>query len=221
MSVTVQIATLPDREVMLWQTVKSLYNQVDQFYIMLNGHKEEPKIPDPSGKIRYVKLRNEYGDAAKFLDFNKREGFVLTFDDDLTAPPNYCSYLINKYRQLGGIITLHGKVFQRPARSAHAYFRENYHCLHTVHGDHRVDTGGTGVMLLNTKDIKIDIKDYPRPNMADIWTGLIAHNQKVPIFVVEHKAGWLTYLNPQSTIWRSHTKEFDQYQVQVLNSFLK
>ena len=53
MSITVQIATLPDREVMLWQTVKSLYQQADAFYIMLNGHKEEPRIPDPSDKIRY------------------------------------------------------------------------------------------------------------------------------------------------------------------------
>ena len=221
MSITVQIATLPDREVMLWQTVKSLYQQADAFYIMLNGHKEEPRIPDPSDKIRYEKLQNEYGDSAKFLHFNEREDFVFSCDDDLSYPPNYCAYMINKYRQLGGIITLHGKVFQRPARSAHAYFRENYHCLHTVHGDHRVDTGGTGVMLLNTKDIKLDIKDYHRPNMADIWTGKLAKEQKIPIFVVEHKAGWLTYLNPVSTIWRSHTKEFDQYQVQVLNSFLK
>lgn len=219
--VTVQIATLPDREVMLWQTVKSLYNQVDEIFIMLNGHTEEPKIPDPSDKIRYVKLRNEYGDAAKVLNFNDRDGFVFFCDDDLAYPPNYCTYMINKYRQLGGIITLHGKVFQRPARSAHAYFRENYHCLHTVMGDHRVDTGGTGVMLLNTHDIKIDISDFPRKNMCDIWLAKIAHAQKIPIFVVEHKAGWLTYLNPQSTIWRSHTKEFDQYQVQVLNSFLK
>lgn len=222
MSLTVQIATLPDREVMLWQTVKSLYDQVDQFYIMLNGHKEEPGIPDPCNKIRYVKLNNEYGDAAKVLNFNDRDGFVFLTDDDLCYPPNYVSYMLAKYNQYKGcLISLHGKVFQRPARSAHAYFRENYHCLHTVVGDHRVDTGGTGVMLLNTKDIKIDIKDYPRPNMADIWTGLIAHSQRVPIFVVEHKAGWLGYLNPISTIWRSHTKEFDQYQVQVLNSFLK
>lgn len=220
--VTVQIATLPDREVMLWQTVKSLYNQVDEMFIMLNGHTEEPRIPNfPSDKIRYVKLQNEYGDAAKFLDFNKRNGFVLTCDDDLAYPSNYVSYMIAKYRQLGGIVSCHGKVFQRPVRSAHAYFRENYHCLHTVVGDHVVDTGGTGVMLLNTKDIKIDIKDYPRPNMADIWTAKLAKEQNIPIFVVEHKAGWLTYLNPQSTIWRSHTKEFDQYQVQVLNSFLK
>ena len=76
-------------------------------------------------------------------------------------------------------------------------------------------------MLLNTKDIKIDISDFPVKNMADIFLGKLAKEQKVPIFVVEHKAGWLTYLNPQSTIWRSHTKEFDQYQDQVLNSFLK
>lgn len=218
---TVQIATLPDRETMLWQTVKSLYNQVDQFYIMLNGHETEPRIPDHSDKIRYVKLRNEYGDAAKFLDFNKREGFVLTCDDDLVYPSNYASYMIGKYRELGGIISLHGKLFQVPARSAHAYFKENYHCLHSTHGNHRVHTGGTGVMILNTRDIKIDISDFPVKNMCDIWLGKLAKEQNIPIFVVEHRAGWLTYLNPKNTIWRSHTKEIDQYQVSVLNSFLK
>lgn len=220
--VTVQIATLPDREHMLWQTVKSLYQQVDAFYIMLNGHETEPRIPDPSDKIRYELLDNSLGDAAKFLHFNEREGFVFFCDDDLIYNNGYCNYLLSKYKQYKGcIITGHGKKFQIPARSAHAYFRENYHCLHSVSADHQVHTGGTGVMLINTKDIRINISDFPVKNMADIFLGKIAHSQGVPIIVVAHKAGWLTYLNPVSTIWRSHTKEFDQYQVQVLNSFLK
>ena len=220
--ITAQIATLPDRETMLWQTVKSLYNQVDQLWIMLNGHKEEPRIPDPSGKIHYELLDNSLGDAAKVLNFNDREGFVFLCDDDLVYNNGYCNYLLSKYKQYNGcIITGHGKKFVIPVRSAHAYFKENYHCLHSVTADHQVHSGGTGVMLLNTKDIRLDISDFPVKNMCDIWMAKAAHSQKVPIIVVEHKAGWLTYLNPVSTIWRSHTKEFDQYQVQVLNSFLK
>lgn len=222
MTRTVHIATLPERSGSLALCVDSLYPQVDAIYVMLNGHESIPKLNDPLEKIHYELLDNSRGDAVKILDYDKREGFLFLCDDDLVYPPNYCEYMIAKYHQHPhSLITLHGKVFQRPVVSAHRGFRENYHCLHTVVGNHIVDTGGTGVMLINTADIKLDINRCLRKNMLDIWVGLLAHEQRVPIVAVEHRAGWLRYLSPPKTIWLSHTKEDDAYQVRILNSFIK
>lgn len=212
------IASLPERESCLQKTIMSLQNQVDRFYIELNNYVD---IPTWLQGIRNVEcLDNSLGDGAKFLHFDE-DGYHFFCDDDLIYSPTHCEYLLTKYRQLGGVITLHGKVYGRPIVSPHRGIIENYRCLGTVVGDYIVDTGGTGAMLINSKDIRIDISEFRRPNMADIWLAKIAHDQNVPIRAVEHKIGIVRYMPQDKTIWRSHTKEDDVYQTKILNSFLK
>ena len=195
---------------------------MDEIYVSLNGHQVCPDLDDTKHKIYYYMLDNSLGDAAKCYDLDKRNGFIFLCDDDLIYPPNYVSYMLSKYNQhKGSIITLHGKVWQKPVRRAHGGYRENYHCLHTVVGDHIVETGGTGVMLFHTDDFRINVNYCLRPNMLDIWIGKRAKELGVKIIVVEHRAGWLRYLSPLKTIWNSHTKEDEAYQVKILRSFLK
>lgn len=189
---------------------------------MLNGHKEAPNIEDPPKKIHYTFLDNSLGDGAKLWDIDKREGFVAFCDDDLVYPHNYISYMLAKYEMHPhSIVTLHGKSYSRPIVSSRRGYRERYHCLHTVDGDHRVEVGGTGVMLLNTADVKLDIRRCLRPNMLDIWVAQQAWEQKVPIWVVSHRIGWLRYTSPKDTIWHSRSPQELQYEGHILSSFLK
>lgn len=215
------MATIPSRLQSLQESLSSLYYYVDEIYVMLNGYESIPQFVDPKEKIRPILLDNSLGDAAKCHDLDKRDGFVFFCDDDLVYPSNYVSYMLAKYEQYKCIITLHGKVFQRPVRRAHGGFRENYHCLHTVIGDHIVDTGGTGVMLINTNDFRITPSDCSHKNMFDIWVGKKAHELGVKIMCVAHSIGWLKYLSPTTTIWNSHTREEEAYQVKILTSFIK
>ena len=215
------IASLPDREDSLGRTINSLYPYVDEIWAMLNNYDHIPSFPDPGNKIHYVSLKNEYGDAAKFLDFDKREGYVFICDDDLTYGHDYVPYMLSRYKYYGNrIITIHGKVYARPVRTVHGGYVKNYHCLSDVRGDHEVDIGGTGVMLINTKDININISDFPYPNMADIWLGKLAHEQGVKIMVVDHYSGIVVHSPPPTTIYHSLSSEANKYQVAVLNSFL-
>lgn len=220
--ITAHIASIPSRLGSLKDVIGSLYPQVAAIYVMLNGHTEAPSIEDPLKKINYVFLDNTLGDCAKLWDIDKREGFVLLADDDLIYPHNYAQYMLAKYHQHPkSLITLHGKSYHYPATRSHGGYSERYHCLHTVTGDHKVQVGGTGVMLLNTADIKLDIGRCLRKNMLDLWVGLLAKEQGVPIWVVEHRIGWLKYTNPQETIWTSQTKEQGAYEAHVLNLFIK
>jgi len=219
---TAHIASIPDREASLFQTLLSLTNQVKRIYVALNGYRKIPDYSKNFNNIEFHLMNNSLGDAAKFAFVNKVSGFVFTCDDDLIYKPGYCDYMISKYNEFPGcIISLHGKKFVRPVIRAHRGFEENYHCFNPVLGNHYVDTGGTGVMLFNTKDIKLSIEMFPIKNMADIWVGKAAVEQNVKIVVVEHSGHWLRYITPKNTIWSDHTQEQDVCQVRILNSFLK
>lgn len=214
----VQIATLPDREVMLWQTVQSLYNQVDEIYVMLNGHTDIPKIPDACDKIRYVKLRNERMDGAKFYDAEYREGYVFTVDDDLAMPEGYVSLLKSKVDKYQGACSLHGKIYPRPPVD----FRRTktvYRCLGTVNSDIRIDLIGTGCMAYHTDLIKVKYDDFPIGGLADVWYSKLAWEQRVPMWVIAHNTGYLTYLNPTNTIWQNMGKATKQ--TELIKTFIK
>lgn len=222
--ISAHIASIYGRQDSLLKVIRSIYPQVDAMFVALNSYPEVPKWMSQFPKCHVGLLDNRLGDAAKMLCIPSltEQSFVFTCDDDLIYAPNYCKYIISKYNQHKGcIITLHGKVFKRPIVSSHRGIIENYRCLGTVVGDHVVDTGGTGTMLINTNDIKIDISEFKRPNMADIWLAKIAHEQGVKIVAVGHPNNLVKYLPQSKTIWRSHTHDDDVYQTNVLNEFLK
>jgi len=222
MITTAHIASIPSRQESLRQCVRSIYNQVDKVYVMLNGYSEVPSFLRELPKVQAEVLDNSLGDAARYSHFGEDDGYSFFCDDDLIYSRNYCQYLIYKYNQHKGcLVTLHGKVYHRPIISAHRGIKENYRCLGTVQGDHIVDTGGTGVMLIKTGDLKISLDDFKKPNMADIWIAKLSHEQNVKIVVVEHKAGIVKYMPQTETIWRSFTKDDDVYQTKVLKHFLE
>jgi hypothetical protein len=216
--ITVQIATLPDRETMLWQTVKSLYQQADAFYIMLNGHKEEPRIPDPSDKIRYVKLQNERKDGAKFYEAEYRKGYVFTMDDDLTVKDGYISLLKSKVDKYQGAVSLHGKIYNRPPvdfRRAKTVYR----CLGTVEKDTRIDLIGTGCMAYHTDLIKVKYDDFPIGGLADVWFSKLCWEQSISMWVIAHQSGYLQYLYPSMTLWQTMGRA--TLQTELIKSFIK
>ena len=216
------MATVRERERLFRKALNSICGQVDNITVVLNNYDTVPLWLSKMRNVNCVLSDNRLGDAGKFLHIDQCNGFYVSVDDDLIYPPNYVPYMMSKYMQhVGSIITLHGKLFKRPIESSHRGITQSFHCLRPVKGDHIVDTGGTGVMLLNTNDIKISINDFIVPNMADIWLSKLAKEQGVNIVVVEHNHGWLKYLNPVKTIWGAHDREKDAYQAKVLSSFLE
>jgi hypothetical protein len=215
--VIVQIATLPDREAMLWQTVKSLYQQADAFYIMLNGHTEEPRIPDPSGKIRYELLDNSLGDAAKFKDVEKRDGYFFAIDDDLIAPNSYIEYLKRGIDKYNGLVSLHGRNY--PPNPTFKKWVGNYRCLNTVPHNVNVNFIGSGCCGFHTDRLKLKLSDFPTKNMADCYLSRAAYLQGIPMVVLAHKQGYLQYMSPPTTIW-DQTRDYTLHN-RVLQSYLK
>ena len=195
--ITACMATIPSRKHVLAKVVNSIINQVDSLIIYLNDFEEIPIfLIDP--KITVYKSQNEagkLGDAGKFYKSGELNGYVLTIDDDLFYPPDYVKKIINKIKKYKSIVSFHGRVLKKQP-IADYYSKsttEFYRCLRDVIGDHNVHIGGTGVMGFHSSFININIKDFKVPNMADIWLAKLAQQQKIPIIVAEHKAGWIKH----------------------------
>ena len=200
--------------------VNSLTPQSDKIYVALNGYTEIPERLRNMSNVECVIMDNSLGDGAKFSFVDKADEYYFSCDDDLRYPKDYCAYMISKIKQYNSIVSLHGRRFdKRPIVSYRRSFSLNYHCLHTYHEDVELHVGGTGVMAFDVRRFKPDNTKFKQKNMSDIWVAKQAHEQKVPIMGVAHKNTYLTYLNPQETIWR--TCKIDPYQTGILKTFIK
>jgi len=218
--ITVQIATLPEREDRLKRAVDSLINQVDTIFVALNGHKEVPGFLLGNPKIEYKLMDNSLGDGAKFYNSYLLDGYILTCDDDLAYAPGYASYMVDGLNRHGGIVTILGKQYaDRPIESFRRGYTKVFSCLNAVSVDSEVDIAGTGVMAYHTNTIKIIPEDFPRKNMADIWVAKLAKENGVRITSLAHPKGYVIYNMYEWRIWKDDYD--DKYETDIVNSFLK
>lgn len=216
---TAQIASLPERESTLLHTVQSLLPQVDKIFVGLNNYKRIPRFLKHD-KIEAKIFDNSMGDAVKFYDVEKRDGYILTCDDDLVYPENYADYMIEKVNKYKAVVSLLGKRYDRhPIVSFRTGYSELYRCLGTVLRDREVHVGGTGAMCFHTDHIKVKFSDFQKPNMADLWMAKIAREQNIPIWVVAHSRNFVGYHHYDWRIW-NHCID-PQYQTDLIKSILE
>ncbi len=216
--VTCHIASLPDREQSLKLVLDAITPQVDRVYVMLNGHERPPQFIYKYSNVWYELLDNSLGDAAKFLKVNNQEGICAFLDDDLIVPNGYIRDLHVGLQKYGGVVSLHGKLY--PSRATHYKgFVGNFRCLNTVKYDVRVDVIGTGCMMYDNREVKVDLSDFPYRNMADLLFSKICHERDISMTVLAHRYGYLKYCPPKSTIWNT-TKDYSKHN-EILQSFLK
>ena len=201
---------------MLKKTVESLRPQ-GSIFVALNGYRA---VPDFLGEGEYVMLDNSRGDAAKFYDIERHEGYLFTCDDDLIYPPDYCEYMRQGVDKYGCPCTLHGKIYDKPIR-AFNIIKLQMQCLQDAFGDGRVDVGGTGVMAWHSSQVKISYDQFKSRNMADLWFAKTCTEQGVKIMCLEHKRGQLAYQGPHDTIWQQEKNKGFTEQTALLKTFLK
>ena len=214
-----QIASLPEREESLIKTIESLLLQVKFIQVALNGYKELPKFSHR--RVKYVHLDNSLGDAAKFYDVDDFEGYLLSCDDDLVYPPGYVSNMINAIDTFHCIVTMHGKKFDnRPIKSYHHGATSTFRCLGQVEKDTYVDVCGSGVSAFHTKDFKLKLSDFQKPNMADIWLSKKATMQGVKMLCLAHPVGYFGYNHHEGNIYDMNHRN-ETFQTELVNTFLQ
>ena len=213
------IATIKEREHLLKRALKSIYPQVDKVFAVLNNYDKVPDWIASMPNVQAIVSPNTYGDAGKFLSVSKCEDcYFLAIDDDFIYPQSYAQYMISGVDRYG-IVSLHGRMYPRPFVD-YKHWIANYRCLGSVGKDVPVDLLGTGCAAFHTKRFKVDIKDFPYRNMADVFVSVLAHQQNVPMWVLAHSRGYLHYLFPKGeTIWQTEVKDTSR-QTELLRQVL-
>ena len=217
---TAHLASIPGREESLRRVVDSLLPQVDHVYIALNGHTEIPETMIGVERVTMEFRDNKNGDAEKFSFLNRVEGFVIIVDDDLVFPKFFVDIMRNKVKTHKCPVSFHGKCYaNRPIESYRKSFTSNYRCLGGQIGSHMVDIIGTGTLAFNVDMVKLSMEDFPYPNMGEVWFSKVCFEQGVTLMTVEHMRGDITYIQPETTIWRDMSDGIKE--TEILNLFLK
>lgn len=205
----------------LIESLKSIIDQCDEINVALNDHYTQ-EIPDflYHEKINLFLTDNSIGDAFKFLNLNKSDGYYFSIDDDLIYPSTYVSDTIKRCKEFKNkkVVTYHGRNFSSfPISSYYRSATERYACLNKVNNDVKVQFGGTGVMCFHTSLFKIPLDYFKLPNMADVWIGKYCLENNIEIICLKHDEGYIKYIKQKNTIYDIESKS-DKNQTQIVNS---
>lgn len=208
--ITANMATIPSRLRMLPRAVESIYDQVDEVRVYLNGFDTVPSFLEHDSRI-HVFRGADLGDAGKFYRAAEDAGYYFSVDDDLLYPPTYVADHLEFLHKADdrAIVTLHGDILKPVVSDFYKDKSQKFHFHHTVCGDHVVHVGGTGVMAFNTRAFLVDYTEFKHPNMADVWVAKLAAEQDVPIVVRAHASDYLTRLQPgdRPSIYNRHKND--------------
>jgi len=82
-------------------------------------------------------------------------------------------------------------------------------CLKTVEKAIDVQILGTGLAMYRGEDLPYSsVRSFKLKNMADIWFGIEAKRNKVPMVVMPHEEGWVLEVagTPDDSLYVSYTK---------------
>ena len=191
--ITITLATIPSREKMLEEVVKSLSPQADMVCVFLNGYEKVPEFLHATPNV-VVKQSQDYDDLADNGKFYwEVGGYHLTVDDDFNYPTDYVSRLVEKidFYERRAVVGVHGFVFIPPIKSFYKS-RNVFHYNRALAEDIKVDVIGTGTMGYHTSAIRFPLELFKTKRMADIWVGLSCLEKGVPRYCINRKDRWLS-----------------------------
>lgn len=206
----VAIATIPEREHLLPKALNSLRHQADKVHVYLNGH---AKVP-----VCVKRLADEYvhdssnGGAEKKLHWcSSHHGVYLTCDDDFVYTNDYVRTMVDAVLRWKGraIVTAHGRAYVGSPRSVHQTVPGSVGIIHNhVKAGRWINHGGSGVMAWDTERVSVP-NSLPERNIVDMQLAVWAQENRVPMWLIPHKAKWLhsmASMDPKG-IFRSSQKE--------------
>lgn len=226
--VTASMAAIPTRVDSLRDTVLSILPQVDNLRIYLNNWNY---VPEYLNNIKITIFQSQecdgdLGDAGKFYRAEQiQEGYHLTIDDDIIYPIDYVKTIIENIERLHRkcIVSFHGRKFNhKPVKSYYHSAEIKISCLKDFGNDFIIDCPGTGVMGYHTDTVRFSINDFPITNMADVWAGKKAKENKIKVICLKHRGGWIKpsrKVIDNETIYYNVNRN-DSVQTEVVNSFL-
>jgi hypothetical protein len=191
--VTIGMATYPEREAMLADTLPTIVDQGDNVFIYCNNYREAPASIAESRAHYIVDTASTLKAAAKFMWVGER-GYHLTVDDDIYYPPDYVETLVKwleryKRKALVGVhgFTMPEEVTKFPWRTAAYNFQSGLDNPTPVH------VIGTGTIAFHQSLTErfpwAMMREHPASN--DECLAVMARARNVPMILVPREDGWM------------------------------
>lgn len=230
----VGVASIPNREKELQKCIESLYNQADRIVVGLNWYESIPSFLKKPW-IEVIMWDNSLGDAIKFAKVHEvaTYDYYFSVDDDLFYPVNYIQSRIERIEKYNrkAIVWTHWVVV--PGNKISTYYNNcvRYTYKSFLPTDNFVNVLGTWTIAFHKDTIKLSLKDFPKPNMADIRLWIKAQKEKIPMVCLKHNGDEIQTMNTNGSIWEDkHNEDGDitdivnsirrwvQYMPQVLDT---
>lgn len=202
------------------RTLESIYDQADIINLVINCGWAGPSDP----KINVFHKNNDLGACYKFLKMEQSTGYYFTVDDDILYPPHYSEFMIERYHKLNKptIITLHGRKYKKvPIQSYYNSSYYSYHVYRDLAKNCEVHIGGTGVMMINTHNLKIPMSLFSPSEyrMADLCVARFAKANNIPIVCLRHTSTFVQQQSQDDNIFNQERSN-DKYRTQYFNKYI-
>jgi glycosyltransferase involved in cell wall biosynthesis len=204
------LATIPEREEALADTIRSIIPYCDEVCVYCNGWLDTPNFLHNHYRITIYRSQEEktgdIGDVGKFYGLQNKEGYCFTADDDLIYPRDYVSLMIQGIKKYNTPVTVHGKIFKPPPIESYhgGSIIKNFRCQGEVEEDRSIHIPGTGCFAYHTDTVKFDADQFKHINMSDIYAGITIHKKGLRIWVLAHRDNFLiesTKVDYEKSIW--------------------
>ncbi|NHB95883.1 hypothetical protein [Photorhabdus stackebrandtii] len=188
------LASIPEREYNLQIAINSIYPQLDELNVYLNGYEKIPQFLNRDKIKVYMSHRfGDFGDASKFFPLKNKSGYLFTLDDDLIYPPNYVEKLvlkIEKYKRQQ-FICVHGNIIDIDSLSSYYKYKKGVHFSRPLDNDITVNIPGTGTLAYHSSLYSFSMESFQLKNMSDIWVAVIAKKRNIAIISIDRPDCWI------------------------------
>lgn len=221
--ITASLASIYARESILASVISSVYDQVDQLHVYLNDYPSIPSfLTDSKIKVHSGEVLGNRGDVGKFYPVFNQHGYVLTLDDDIFYPRHYVDVMVERieYYHRKAFVCIHGNLLPHNRMTSYYRDKKGLHFSKALQGDQFVDVPGTGTLGFHSSLYAFSDKDFPSPNMSDIWLYKICRQNNIPVICLARPEQWLRpaiiEFDPVSIYASSHKNDF--FQTNVINT---
>lgn len=218
------IASIPERQASLWDTVSSLYNQVDEIALVLNGYEENPFEGWIMPKLKVYMSAANIGDQGKFALMHeyKDSDYWFACDDDIIYPTDFTSKMISKLKEHEdfAVIGCHGRIMAGQVKSYYNDTKMVVHFQARNEEDKRVNVAAMNSACFKVGNLRLTLKDFPLKNMTDIFVAIKAQKMKMPVVIIKHEADWIIQnkvVDLKKSIYSTH-RDKDEAQTKMINS---
>ncbi|MDZ7833005.1 MAG: glycosyltransferase [Desulfobacterales bacterium] len=195
--VIASLASIPSRKKVLEDVVRSLYFQVDEIRVFLNGYESVPSFlkNDRRIKVERSQVWGDDGDTGKFFwADDPPPGYRLICDDDIVYPADYAYRMIQELQKYNNkaVVGIHGILLKQPLQNY--YDKNSRHVAHYRHQNTReyaCHVLGTGAIAHHTEHVKLSRNDFQFRNMADIWLAKKAQEENIPLISIPRPHNWI------------------------------